>query len=64
MSFCPFVGHRFKTLYDFGYCALDILYTYPEDNGLYSCIAVNDHGQDQTQTALKCEGTIYNYLFI
>jgi len=26
-------GSRFKTVYDFGYVSLDILYTYEEDAG-------------------------------
>lgn len=39
------VGHRFKLLNDFGYVALDILYAYPEDSGLYECRATNDLGE-------------------
>ena len=29
-------GHRFRTTYDFGFVALDILYAYAEDSGTYS----------------------------
>ena len=49
-------GHRFRTTNDFGYVALDILYTYPEDNGVYMCRAVNKVGEDQIQTPLQCVG--------
>jgi len=41
---------------DFGYVALDIMYTFPEDNGTYTCTAVNKYGQDNTQAPLKCTG--------
>ena len=30
-------GHRFKTVFDFGFVALDILYTYAKDSGNYMC---------------------------
>ncbi len=49
------VGSRFKTTYDFGYVALDILWTYPEDNGLYMVRATNKYGTDHTQAELKCK---------
>ncbi|GBP17590.1 Titin [Eumeta japonica] len=32
-------GHRFKTTYDFGFVALDILYAHAEDTGTYMCKA-------------------------
>lgn len=37
-------GHRFKTTQDFGYVALDILYTYPEDRYfvIFSLFEIND----------------------
>ncbi len=38
-------GHRFRTTHDFGYVALDILYTYPEDSGTYICKATNALGE-------------------
>uniref|UniRef100_T1J5H7 Ig-like domain-containing protein n=1 Tax=Strigamia maritima TaxID=126957 RepID=T1J5H7_STRMM len=41
-------GHRFKTTYDFGYVALDILYVYPEDAGTYMCKATNCVGEAVT----------------
>ena len=51
-----FSGHRFKTINDFGFVALDILYTYPEDNGIYSVKATNKYGTDMVQTELLCRG--------
>lgn len=47
-------GHKFKPMYDFGYVALDILYTYPEDSGVYLCKATNNYGEDVTQAEIKC----------
>ncbi|KAF0313310.1 Titin [Amphibalanus amphitrite] len=41
-------GHRFKTTYDFGYVALDLLYSYPEDSGTYMCKATNLVGEAVT----------------
>lgn len=38
-------GHRFKTTYDFGFVALDILYAYAEDSGTYMCKARNAVGE-------------------
>ena len=38
-------GHRFRTTHDFGYVALDILYAYPEDTGVYMCKATNLVGE-------------------
>lgn len=38
-------GHRFRTTHDFGYVALDILYSYSEDSGTYMCKATNLAGE-------------------
>ena len=38
-------GHRFRATHDFGYVALDILYTYGEDSGTYMCKAFNKLGE-------------------
>ncbi|ROT82074.1 Kettin [Penaeus vannamei] len=38
-------GHRFRTTHDFGYVALDILYSYAEDSGTYLCKATNKMGE-------------------
>jgi titin len=49
-------GHRFRTTYDFGFVALDILYAYPEDSGTYSCVAKNVLGETSAQCTLKVTG--------
>lgn len=51
-----FAGHRFRTINDFGYVALDILWTLPEDGGVYMCKATNKVGSDTTQNELRCRG--------
>lgn len=49
-------GHRFRTTYDFGFVALDILYAYPEDSGTYTCTAANALGQIETSCSLDVKG--------
>ncbi|XP_013393635.1 titin [Lingula anatina] len=49
-------GHRFRTTHDFGFVALDILYTYPEDSGEYVVRATNYYGTDEARAVLKCKG--------
>ena len=49
-------GHRFRTTYDFGFVALDILYAYPEDSGTYTCVAKNVLGTTQAQCTLQVTG--------
>lgn len=51
-----FTGHRFRTIHDFGYVALDILYSYGEDTGTYMCKAVNEMGEAVTTCTVKVEG--------
>lgn len=46
-------GHRFKTTYDFGYVALDILYAYAEDTGTYMCKAKNAVGEAVTTCSVQ-----------
>jgi hypothetical protein len=54
--FVFFVGHRFKTTYDFGFVALDILYAYAEDSGTYMCKAKNAVGEAVTTCSVQVEG--------
>lgn len=54
-------GHRFKTTYDFGYVALDILYAYAEDSGTYMCRARNAVGEAVTTSSITVVGTYHNY---
>lgn len=49
-------GSRFKMIHDFGFVALDILHTIPEDSGVYVCRATNPLGVAETQGALVCHG--------
>ncbi|XP_060064415.1 titin-like, partial [Ylistrum balloti] len=49
-------GHRYKPMHDFGFVCLDILYTYPEDSGEYSCTARNSQGEATTTAVLRCRG--------
>jgi titin len=49
-------GHRFRTTHDFGYVALDVLYTYPEDSGTYMCKATNLVGEAVNTCTIKVGG--------
>lgn len=57
-------GHRFKPMYDFGYVSLDMLYTYPEDSGVYMCKATNDVGEATTSAEIKCKRELFLALII
>lgn len=50
------LGHRFKTVSDFGYVALNILYAYPEDSGTYMCKATNKLGEAVTTCSINVLG--------
>lgn len=47
-------GGRFRITHEFGYVAINIFYTYPEDEGLYICRATNELGEDETSARLIC----------
>ena len=47
---------RYVIKYDFDHVSLDLLWTYPEDDGIYECVATNAVGQDKTRAELKCKG--------
>lgn len=57
-------GHRFKTTYDFGFVALDILYAHAEDTGTYMCKAKNAVGEAVTTCAVSATGILYLNNFI
>ncbi len=45
---------RYEIKYEFGLVSFDIQWTYPEDDGVYECIAKNEAGEDRTKAELKC----------
>nr|XP_036671085.1 titin isoform X4 [Drosophila suzukii] len=47
---------KFKSIYDFGYCALDLTNSYAENSGVYTCKATNSKGSATTSGTLKCTG--------
>uniref|UniRef100_A0A1I8A346 Ig-like domain-containing protein n=1 Tax=Steinernema glaseri TaxID=37863 RepID=A0A1I8A346_9BILA len=47
-----FNSNRFSHTYDFGLVALDIAYLLPNDTGVYTVVARNDHGEDMAQANL------------
>ena len=48
----PF-GNRWRTSYDFGFAALDILGSYPEDSGRYTLKAINVLGSSESHIDVK-----------
>lgn len=54
-------GHKFKTTYDFGYVALDILYAYSEDSGTYMCKARNIVGEAVTTCVIGVDREYEHY---
>lgn len=50
------LGHRFKTILDFGFTILDINPVYPEDHGEYVCRAYNKYGEAFSRAPLACSG--------
>lgn len=47
-------GHRIRTVYAFGMVVLEIFDCKIEDNGVYTCKATNNWGEDQISTELEC----------
>ncbi|PIO69613.1 immunoglobulin I-set domain protein, partial [Teladorsagia circumcincta] len=45
-------SNRFKPVFEFGFCSLDILYAYPEDNGVYELVVTNDKGEARTKSQI------------
>uniref|UniRef100_A0A915LAH8 Ig-like domain-containing protein n=1 Tax=Romanomermis culicivorax TaxID=13658 RepID=A0A915LAH8_ROMCU len=50
------MANRIQVLHSFGFVSLVIAPAYPEDSGVYTCMAKNRVGQDQTQAQLVCHG--------
>jgi hypothetical protein len=50
------MANRIQLHNDFGYVSITIYPTYPEDNGVYTCVATNRVGQAQTAARLACYG--------
>ena len=46
-------SNRMSSLHDFGFVALDLKYTRPDDTGSYTCRAVNDLGEANITANLK-----------
>lgn len=55
-------GSRFRTVHDFGYVALDIMYLTGEDAGVYMCKATNQLGEAITSATLKIKSKFENDL--
>ncbi len=47
------VGHRYKSYYDFGFIALDILNILPEDSGKLEVVAKNESGTATLSTTIR-----------
>lgn len=52
-------GHRFRTTHDFGYVALDVLYTYADDSGTYMAKATNLLGEAVNTCQITVGGKIH-----
>lgn len=51
------IGHRFRSMLDFGFACLDVLYALPDDTGEYTCVATNPYGKATTSAKLACSGS-------
>ncbi|KAK0408252.1 hypothetical protein QR680_003855 [Steinernema hermaphroditum] len=49
-------GHKFVLTHDFGFIALNILYMYPEDSGVYSLVIRNAAGEARSDIEIQCGG--------
>ena len=53
-----FEKHPFGVPSDSGEITLKICNLMPQDSGIYTCIAANDHGTTSTSATVKVQGTI------
>ena len=51
------IGSRFKTYFDFGYVALDVVGAYTIDSGEYTCRATNHLGSAHTSSSVQVTAT-------
>lgn len=51
--FCLALGSRFRTYYDFGYVALDIIHAVASDSGEYTVRATNHLGSAHTSACVR-----------
>ncbi|MCP9264543.1 hypothetical protein DINM_022655 [Dirofilaria immitis] len=51
------IGHRFRSILDFGFACLDVLYALPDDTGEYTCVATNPYGKATSSAKLACSGS-------
>lgn len=54
-------GHRFRTYFDFGYVALDILYVFPEDSGTFTVVARNSLGEATLTKQIYVQGKLVEH---
>ncbi|KAI6230227.1 Hemicentin-1 [Aphelenchoides fujianensis] len=47
-------SNRIKSIFEFGYCALEFKHTIEEDSGLYVCRAWNEAGEAETSLQFDC----------
>lgn len=59
-----FLASRIHPHFDFGFVALTLQPTYPEDSGVYTCVATNRVGQAETSARLTCQGDLYYYILL
>lgn len=50
--------HPFGVPSDSGEITLKICNLMPQDSGIYTCIATNDHGTTSTSATVKVQGTV------
>ncbi|KAI6199682.1 hypothetical protein M3Y96_00652800 [Aphelenchoides besseyi] len=55
-------SNRIKQISEFGYNALELLYTRPEDSGTYTCRARNQAGEAESSVQFECKAQRNLYL--